>query len=77
VIAWTVAICLVYLVIFGLNLPEVYAGIPPSPEVNAIYGGFHRLTWAVAVGWMVFACCRGYGGKPCVVKQLDSVESTK
>ena len=36
---------------------------PLSLAENAIYGGFHRFAWSVAIGWVVFACCRGYGGK--------------
>jgi len=51
-----------YLVIYGLNLPKINEGNPVSPEVDYIYGGFHRLAWGMAVGWVVFACCRGYGG---------------
>ena len=62
-VIWTATCILGYLVIYGLNLPEVYNGIPLTKEVNYIYGGFHRLAWGVALGWVVFACCRGYGGE--------------
>ena len=36
---------------------------PFSLAAIAIYGGFHRFAWSVAIGWVAFACCRGYGGK--------------
>ena len=36
---------------------------PLSLAENAIYGAFHRFAWSVAIGWVVFACCRGYGGR--------------
>ncbi len=58
-VAWTFGLCVIY----GLNLPKVSVdGVPLSATVNAIYGGWHRLGWASAVAWVVFACCRGYGG---------------
>jgi hypothetical protein len=50
-------------VIYGLNIPKRFVDQEPLSEVaNAMYGGFHRLAWALALGWLVFACCRGYGG---------------
>ena len=36
---------------------------PLSLAANAVYGGFHRFAWSLAIGWVVFACCRGYGGR--------------
>ena len=35
---------------------------PLGLAASAVYGGFHRFAWSVAIGWVVFACCRGYGG---------------
>ena len=29
---------------------------------SAMYLGFHRLAWALALAWVVFACAKGYGG---------------
>ncbi|XP_077545325.1 nose resistant to fluoxetine protein 6-like [Haemaphysalis longicornis] len=37
-------------------------GNPPSDEVNALYGGFHRVLWALALAWPSFACATGRGG---------------
>ena len=65
IIIWAAAFVLGYLVIYGLNLPEVnnfQALQPLSKAAVYMYGGLHRLTWGIAVGWVVFACCRGFGG---------------
>ena len=35
---------------------------PLSLAASAIYGGFYRVAWIVAIGWVEFACCRGYRG---------------
>ena len=63
IILWTGAFVMGYMVVYGLNLPEYFAGTIPSGAVNAAYGGFHRLAWGVALSWLIFACCRGYGGE--------------
>ena len=61
---WAVAFATGLAVIYGLNVPErLNGGHPPNVAENVLYGGFHRLAWAIAVSWVIFACCRGYGGK--------------
>lgn len=61
---WCLAIATGLAVVYGLNIPEIYFG---DKEItlaeSVVYGGFHRLAWAIAVSWVIFTCCRGYGGK--------------
>ena len=74
---WAIAFAIGLAVVYGLNIPSLTVGdssgvtvddfmTPPEKELSlaahAVYGGFHRFAWAVAIGWVVFACCRGYGG---------------
>ena len=42
------------------EIPSMPTAMDPIP--NAIYAGFHRLGWSLALGWVIFACSRGYGG---------------
>ncbi|KAH7983697.1 hypothetical protein HPB52_013746 [Rhipicephalus sanguineus] len=37
-------------------------GNAPNDVVNALYGGCHRLLWALALAWPSFACATGRGG---------------
>ncbi len=59
-IIWALAFATGLAVIYGLNIR--FDMTPPSHAVNVIYGGFHRLGWSLALGWLIFACARGYGG---------------
>ncbi|XP_055643556.1 nose resistant to fluoxetine protein 6-like [Toxorhynchites rutilus septentrionalis] len=60
---WLISVGILLLVLFTnhpLQQPGSYAEI--SVAVNAIYESFSRVTWACALGWIVFACVNGYGG---------------
>jgi hypothetical protein len=56
---WTIAAATGMAIVYGLDIPS---GRSLSMAENIIYGGFHRLAWAIAVSWVIFACSRGYGG---------------
>ena len=61
---WLCAFGIGFAVIYGLDLPSAMdPNNSPSKFVNAFYGGFHRAAWGIALGWLIFACCKGYGGE--------------
>ena len=60
---WLCAFGIGFAVVYGLDLPShMDPNNPTSKFVNAFYGGFHRAAWGIALGWLIFACCKGYGG---------------
>ena len=66
---WALSFATGLAVVYGLTLPDRLDESTAVPEIqaldevpNAIYAGFHRLGWSAALGWLIFACCRGYGG---------------
>ena len=64
---WLVAFGIGIAVVYGLNYPKRLGlgqvKVPLTKVENAFYGSLQRLAWAIAVSWVIFACCRGYGGK--------------
>ena len=63
---WVIAMATGLAIVYGLNIPDHINGdslTGLSMAENILYGGFHRLAWSIAVAWVIFTCCRGYGGK--------------
>ena len=56
---WTVAFLVGCLVIYGLVPYQKDMTLAASLPERAIYGGFHRLAWALALSWVILACIKG------------------
>jgi len=59
---WAVAFLVGSLVIFGLVPYQKDSTLVASLAERAIYSGFHRLAWALALSWVILACIKGAGG---------------
>lgn len=63
-IGWVWAIALGLTVVYGTWESSKLGGKPFNTAENIFYGSLSRLTWAIAVAWVVFACHNGFGGNP-------------
>jgi len=61
-LCWLTAIGTGVGVVYGIDMSPIITQDFYSTTASAFYGGFHRLAWGLALGWVVFACSRGYGG---------------
>ena len=59
---WAIAFLVGCLVIYGLVPYQKDLQSDAPLAERAIYGGFHRLAWALAVSWVILACIKGAGG---------------
>ena len=57
---WALAFLVGCLVVFGLvPYQKGFFTLEASLAERAIYGGFHRLAWALALSWVILACIKG------------------
>ncbi|XP_042148694.1 nose resistant to fluoxetine protein 6 [Ixodes scapularis] len=59
-ICWTLAALFACSALFGVH--TWHRGRAPERLESAFYAGFHRLSWAVGVSWVMYACATGRGG---------------
>ena len=57
---WAIAFLVGCLVIYGLVPYQKDLQSDAPLAERAIYGGFHRLAWALAVSWVILACIKGF-----------------
>lgn len=60
---WMCATVICLSVLYGLYDTEAHGVKVLSRDVSALYNATSRTAWGVGLGWLVFACCTGYGGK--------------
>jgi len=61
-VGWTVSIGIALSVTYGPYTVFKYGGQPFTLIENILYGTFSRFSWALCVGWVVYACHFGLGG---------------
>lgn len=60
-LGWAVCLATMLAVIFG-PIHTTVPGYKPSVTEAVFYETFSRISWCIAIGWIVFACQSGYGG---------------
>ncbi|XP_046390452.1 nose resistant to fluoxetine protein 6-like [Ischnura elegans] len=61
IFGWTMSFSLFVFVLYG-PYSTLQMGTPQQAFPDSLYASTHRISWAIALGWLVFASCKGYGG---------------
>uniref|UniRef100_T1IS58 Acyltransferase 3 domain-containing protein n=1 Tax=Strigamia maritima TaxID=126957 RepID=T1IS58_STRMM len=56
VFGWVIAAGLSSSIVFGGN------NVDPSQGISSLYCALGSSVWSVALSWMIYACCNGFGG---------------
>lgn len=63
-LAWTLSTAAGLAIVYGMKPYVDESKVPEiSLAVSMTYGPLHRTAWAIVIGWIIFACSRGYGGQ--------------
>eukprot|EP00095_Tigriopus_kingsejongensis_P000457 maker-scaffold217_size252476-snap-gene-1.30 protein:Tk00457 transcript:maker-scaffold217_size252476-snap-gene-1.30-mRNA-1 annotation:"hypothetical protein DAPPUDRAFT_301951" len=63
--AWIASLACLFAVVFGtwsMRRDSTFFHPSYSPFVSVLYQGFGKVAWSLALGWITFACVKGYGG---------------
>jgi hypothetical protein len=61
IVGWLLNTFLCLTVIYTILIP--YSDTYDYDDLEAaFFAAFHRVAWAVGMGWIIFACVNGYGG---------------
>ncbi|XP_044739809.1 nose resistant to fluoxetine protein 6-like [Chrysoperla carnea] len=60
-IFWALSLATMLYIVFGIH-PTISPDYEYDRLFNALFMGLHRVLWAAALSWIIFACVFGYGG---------------
>jgi len=63
-VGWVLALTLLFVNVYAIDVAEYDRnGEDPSKLSRVMYNSFNRIAWTAGLGWIIFACFHGYGGK--------------
>jgi len=60
---WLITFCTIFGIIFGIfPLQQTHMAHDETRLQASFYLSLSRVSWAIALSWIIFACSHGYGG---------------